>query len=249
MPGFSITLDTKRLDQKMKKLRGPLLPKVMVRTLNDLAFKGRQGVQQDLPSIFDAPTPFTVRGVRYQKATLQRPESAVFMSDEAAKGTPAGTYLQPQAKGGQRRQKRSERAMERAGILGRNEGWVPGKALRLNRYGNVTGPRMVQILSQLKAFSEVGFQANVTARSKARKPNRKQYFVPRPGSSLPRGVYERYGRGRRKARPVLLFVPLPRYTPRFDIAKVVGRRVERDIERTFSRALGYEMARAGVRNR
>lgn len=139
--------------------------------------------------------------------------------------------------------------MERIGVLGRGEGWVPAKSMRLNRYGNVPGPRIVQILSQLKAFEEVGFQANITARSKARKPNRKQYFVPRPGSKLPRGVYERFGRGQRKARPVLMFVKLPTYRRRLDLPGIVRKDVQRNIERTFSRALRYEMGREGVKNR
>lgn len=248
MPGFTITLDTKALDKKLETLDKRVLAKTVVRTLNDLAFKGRVRVQETLPRVFDRPTPFTVRGVRYDQASLQRPTSSVFFSDDAAKGTPPTDYLQHHAKGGARRRKRSERAMERIGILGSNEVWAPARAMRLDRYGNVPGSRMVQILSQLKAFSEVGYLANVTARSKARKPNRKQYFSPRPGSNLPRGVYERYGRGRRKVRPVLMFVKMPAYRRRLDLEGIVRKHVGRNIERSFSRALGYEMGRAGIKS-
>lgn len=248
MPGYSVTLDTRLLDKKLQKLASPVLGKVVVRTLNDLAFRGRKAVQDTMPRVFDRPTPQTIRSVRSDFAKLQNPVASVYISDDPNKGTPPSTYLQAQARGGQRRQKASERRMERIGILGRGEGWAPAKAMRLNRYGNVPGPRMVQILSQLKAFTEAGFSANVTRASRARKPGRKQYFVPRPGSSLPRGVYERHGRGQRKVRPVLMFVKLPRYRRRFDITGIVRKEAGRRIEQAFSRALGFEMARAGLKN-
>lgn len=251
MPGFSITLDTKLLDQKMNALVNKrVIAKAMVGTLNSLAFKGREKVQQTLPRVFDQPTPWTIRGVRYGQATLQRPTSSVFMSDDPNKGIPPARYLQPQAKGGRRRQKRSERAMERIGLIGRGEGWVPGDDMKLNRYGNVPGARMIQILSQLKALERVeGALQNQTARSKARNPRRKQYFSPRPGSKLPRGVYERYGRGRRQVRPVLIFIKLPTYRPRLDIPGIVRKEAARRIESTWARNLGFQMGRAGVRNR
>lgn len=245
---LNFIVDTKGLEKNLETLER-VIAKAMVGTLNSLAFKGRAKVQETLPRVFDRPTPWTIRGVRFEQATLQRPVSSVLMSDDRSKGTAPTQYLHAQARGGLRRQKRSERAMERIGILGRGEGWVPGDDMKLDRYGNVPGARMVQILSQLKAFSEVGALANVTTRSKARNPRRKQYFSPRPGSKLTRGVYERYGRGRRQVRPVLVFIKLPTYRRRFDLAGIVRKDVSRRLETTWARNLGFEMGRAGVKSR
>jgi hypothetical protein len=56
--------------------------------------------------------------------------------------------------------------------------------LRLNAYGNLTGPAYVRVLSGLKGFREGGYTANTKGAS--------SFFVGEPGG-LPRGIYARVG--------------------------------------------------------
>src|SRR5690606_25274024 len=113
--------------------------------------------------------------------------------DAPDKGTPPVDVLGHHVFGGQRVAKRSEKQLQRAGLISANERVVPGDGMRLNRYGNVPPAEMVRILSAIRAFAEVGSAANITARSRARNPGRDQYFWS-DGTHLPRGVYRRVGR-------------------------------------------------------
>lgn len=246
MASFNFVIDTKGLEAKLTKLERQVLPAARVRAMNDVAFQARGTIQKLLPLVFNQPTGFTTRSALYRKATLQAPVAEVFIRDDAAKGTPPSKYLQPQVRGGQRRQKGAERQLARAGLIGRDEGWVPGRAMKLNRYGNVPSGKIVQMLSQIRAFGEQGYQANVTARSRSKAKGK--YFVPNPATRnrLPRGVYERYGPKGRRIRPAMLFVKLPSYQRRLDFRGAVTQDINRRMPESFRRALAYELRRAGL---
>lgn len=250
MASINFIIDTKGLERKLTKLERQVLPAARIRAMNDVAFQARGTVAKLMPLVFDQPTAFTTRAALYTKATPARPVAEVFIRNDAAKGTPPATYLQPQVRGGFRSQKGAERQLARAGIIGRGEGWVPARAMRLNRYGNVPSGKVVQMLSQIRAFGEQGYQANVTARSRARgkAKGRGDYFVPNPATRnrLPRGVYERYGPGKRRIRPVMLFVKLPSYRPQLDFSGAVRQDINRRLPDSFRRALAYELRRAGL---
>lgn len=241
MSRFDVILDTKRLEAKLTKLEKQALPAATVRAINNSAFQARQTTQKLLSLELDRPTPFITRGVLVTKATPQTRVGEVYVRKEASASRSPSDYLLHHERGGQRFRKRSETLLEKRGLLGRNESIVPGSGIRLNAYGNIPGSRMVAILSQVKAFEEVGFKANVTKRSAKRNPRRKQYFSPRPGSKLPRGIYERYGKG--KAKPVLLFVPLAQYKKRTNITSAVRQDVNRRFPEEFRRALAFEVRR------
>jgi hypothetical protein len=252
MAAFNVVIDTKVFEQRLTKLEREQLPFARSLAANQAVFETRAVLQRAMPLFLDEPTPFTVSGVRYKKGTKDSPAAEIYISDDAAKGTSPKQYLQALIRGQRRRQKRSERVLARAGLISDDEGWVPATrtspnppAIRLNRYGNVTGGKITEILSGIRAFGEEGFQANITATSRARgkKRRRAEYFVSR-GGKLPRGIYQRFGRrskarhkyntlpaGRpvtgRQIRPVLLFVKLPVYSKQFDfygIAEKEGRR-------------------------
>lgn len=261
MASINFIIDTKGLEQKLTKLERQVLPAVRARSLSFVAQDARGTVQKVMELSLDRPIPYTRRAVRFESATVEDPVAAVYISSDPNKGIPPSTYLREHVTSGTRGQKPSERLLQRAGLLGRNEGWSPARAMRLDRYGNVPPSRLVQILSQLKAFSEVGASMNVTAASRARNKGRTQYFVPKPGSRLYRGVYERHGprpkikKGPRKGqpgvprriRPVLLFTPLPSYQQRFDFAGAVRQDVRRRLPNAWRRAMAYELRRAGMR--
>lgn len=175
---------------------------------------------REVTRVFDRPTPTTQNAFYWQPATKDRTVLTIGIKDFLPKGTAAAKYLLAEIEGGSRRLKRSERQLSRSGIMGNRGFWVPGAGLRLNAYGNVTGPQMVRILSAVKAFGEEGYLGNVTARSKRRTVSARageRYFVPRPGSGLAPGVWLEKGSGkRRRIVPILLFVPTVSYRKRFD---------------------------------
>ena len=237
-------IDTSLLSRKLSALQLEQLPFAVSLAINKAAAKVRQKEELNLKFALDRPTPFTLRSVLLTRPANKR---GPFERDEAAKGTPPVKYLRPLVRGGGRRKKRFERALEAAGILGRNEYTVPGKGARLNQYGNMSAGQIVQVLSALKAFNESGFLANRSSRPGARKNARtKGYFVARRGrltsrgnerwtSRLPEGIWENYGRG--KVRPILLFVRPPRYTPILKFREVAEQAWRQEFAGEFRSAM------------
>lgn len=235
--------DADRLLKKLSDVEKRQLPFATSKALNLTAKEVKTEVRKEMPRVFDRPTPFTLNSVYMSPATKKELYAEVWLKDFAPKGTPAVEYLAPQVYGGPRRQKRSERWLQWRGILPSGMFWAPGSGARLNQYGNISGGRITQMLSALKAFPEVGYMANITERSKKRNRKPRDYFAARPNRShLPPGVYERYGRKQRNIRPVLAFIRQPYYRPRlpfFTIARRVhAREFGRQFEKSWREALG-----------
>jgi hypothetical protein len=249
-------IDTTLLSRKLSELQLQQVPFALSLAINKVAATVREKEELNLKFAINRPTSFTVRSVLLSRPANKRGpfQRDVFLRDEATKGTPPAKYLEPLVRGGPRRKKRFERALEAAGILGRNEFTVPGKGARLNQYGNMSAGQIVQILSGLKAFSETGFIANRSSRPGARKNARtKGYFVARRGrltergrergsSRLPEGIWQNYGN--RKIRPLLLFVRPPRYQPILKFRQVAEQVFRSDFSKEFSQALRQSLRTA-----
>jgi hypothetical protein len=201
-----------------------------------------------MAEVFDRPTRFTLNSLYVKPATKTDLASAV-LPKEGFGSIPAWRFLGPQIEGGPRQKKSHERALERAGILNRNEYVVPGAGVKLDSHGNVPGPTIVRILSQLGAAERsAGYKANMTNRSRKRSVRRAggQYFVMRkPGA--PPGIYQRANQGapvaggvgptRHQIIPVLLFVSAPTYAPRFPFHEIAQRVFAENFDRHFRIAL------------
>lgn len=212
--------------------------------LTRTAQKAVPAVQREMRDVFCNPTPYTLSGLRVEPATKTRLTATVMLKDDATKATPAAKYLLPQIKGGQRGQKRFERALQAVGAMPAGYRAVPGSGARLDSFGNMSRGQIVQLLAYFRAFPEMGYKANMTRESRvrlARGTKRKQgyaYFVGRPGDRLPLGIYQRIGFGFGSAiRPVLLFVRSAVYTERFDFEYVVRKTVETEFPAEFARAM------------
>src|SRR5690606_33547798 len=110
------------------------------------------------------------------KGTKESPAALLYIPSNPDKGAAPTDVLGHHIFGVERVAKRSERQLMRAGLISPNERVVPGEGMRLNQYGNIPSSTMIQILSAIRAFTEAGFQANITERSKGRNKNRAQYF-------------------------------------------------------------------------
>jgi hypothetical protein len=145
------------------------VPFAAARALTQSAVTGRKDVQQELPRVFDRPTPFVVNGIRYemaQKAAVRdgAVQARVYISDDASKGVSPRQVLAAQLAGGGRALKRFELAFVRLGLLTGGEVMVPAKGRTdlLDQYGNVRAALLVQLLSYFQAFGEQGYRANAT---------------------------------------------------------------------------------------
>lgn len=130
------------------------LPFAAMLALNRTAAEVKGTLVKVMESKFDRPTPWVLNSFVVRPATKRHLEAIVQSRLWAGKGTPAYKSLAAEASGGPRRMKSSEKRM--GAFL------VPSKFMKLNQYGNVTGPEYVRLLSQMGAFPETGYQANAT---------------------------------------------------------------------------------------
>lgn len=229
--------------------------------LTRIAQDVKRAEQDALPRVFDRPTPYTMNSLFMRSATKREPAAEVWFKDRraTAKGTAAADYLSPNVYGGDRNRKRMEVALQRIGLLPAGMIAVPGKAAKLDAYGNMDRGEIVRVLSWLQAFGEQGYRANSTAKTRARiaKGSIKrgvrghEYFVSRGRGwwfgaggwrrgreqHLAPGVYRRFKFGfGQHIEPVLMFVRAPVYKRRYPFFEIA--------QRTFQRVAGGHMRRA-----
>lgn len=217
-------------------------PFVIAKALTSTAQEVKKGLQPEMTKAFDRPTPFTLNSLMLTPATKQNLEARVWLKDFAGKGTPASKYLLPQIYGGNRKHKGFENILIRSGIMPDNMFAVPSANAPLDQYGNMRGSFITRVLSYIKAFSEVGYIANRTKKTTARKTQ--QYFVVNPsnrvegrsGKPLPYGIYERNSRG---IKLIIAFVKQPKYQIRFKFGELANAIVAQNFRPKLSAAIEY----------
>lgn len=192
-------------------------------------------------SVFDRPTRYTLNALKVTPATKQNLSAQLGFKEFG--GTPAWKYLGPQVRGGGRRKKRFELALQAAGLMLASEYAIPGQAARMDGSGNMSRGQITQILSALGAQAD-RYQ-NTTRRPK--RGNRKRnldYFVLR-GTKAANGIYLRVGR---RAVPVVLFVASVSYRKRFpyydEARRVIPRSFRTHFRAGWQRFVEGEMRRA-----
>ncbi|MGH6625159.1 MAG: hypothetical protein ACRECD_01205 [Burkholderiaceae bacterium] len=224
-----------------------------MQSINDTAFKVRDELQREMRAKFDRVTPYILRSVQVTKATKQSMTATIEPKYMGGKGIDPQKILRAQIFGGSRRLKRSEVALNRAGILPAGYVIVPGDAVPLDVYGNVKGGFIVQLISYFQAFGEQGYKANMTAKRKASlaKRGRKQgyktiggveYFVNygklrggRGGKHLHPGIWARTGIHGSDIKPILMFVRAPNYQTRLDFFGVSRPTIDQEFPKFFER--------------
>jgi len=223
--------------------------------LNRAAYAGAQAAKAGMRKAFDKPTPWVLGGVRYIKATKARPVSQVDLDFWGNKQQVAvDQVLYAEIRGGPRKMKRHEVALQRAGILPPGMFAVPGAAAQLDAYGNMVSGQIVQIISWFKGFGEQGYKANATDASRRRlaKGSKRtgaqgfEYFaLAKPHGKLPPGIYQRFTFAQGSAvKPVMIFVPQPKYRVRFPMRKVVLDAALAEFKRQYPIAVAEAMRTA-----
>jgi hypothetical protein len=238
-------IDVSQLDQLAaftSAVRGNL-EKDLARAITLAAYDARDHLKGVTPRYVDRPTKWTVNSVFVEPAKPGKLSARFGFKDTAFKGTPAAKYLQPMVGGGPRALKRSERQLQGSGALRGYEYMVPADVhpLRLNSYGNLSGPAYIQMLSRLKGFSSEGSTQNVSgARRSQVKRRQSDYFVGAPGG-LPRGIYARVGPRSRNGglargfHTVFYLTQQPRYQATFPVRQILSQEFSRKFPGIFER--------------
>lgn len=240
---MQIKVDIKGLDEVkswLKSIPEKQIPFAMSKAINETAKEVKADLVNEMKRVFDRPTSYTLNSVFIKPANKRDLTAYVGLKEWGWKGLDANKYLSPQIFGGNRGFKRSERSLQRAGLLPSGMYWTPGKGARLNSHGNISGGQITQILSVLQA--SVDTAQNMTARSKVRNRKPREYFVGKPGGGrLPLGVYERRGR---KIKPILTFIKGPNYKPRFLFFETGQKTVDRVWLKKIGEAIQYALSTA-----
>lgn len=244
---LSIKADFSRLERALLDMSKELAGKTAATAVSRTAARARLDMRDKLQHVFRDPTPFTVNSIRFS-ADVPNREATLYISEDGAKGTSPAKYLRAEIMGGQRRDKRSERALIDRGMMEPGQQIVPGKGARLDSYGNIPGARIVKILSALSAFGEQGYSANISQarRRKLRKlgmavkKTGTDYFIGRDKDGRPRAVYHLVGPG--DVRPELYFVDRrTTYKPRFDFTgmahEIFADKWPKEMRRAFYEAM------------
>ena len=254
MADLQLTIRTENLDEvreALARLSGPQARQAYANAINDTAFKVRGEMQKELRSRFDRVTPFIGNAPKVFKATPDKLTASIaptldsrnMPSTGGKVGVDPQQVLQAQEFGGRRRDKKSEVALRRAGIL------LPGWQTAIPRdpypgsddgRGNLRGAFITQLLSYLQAFGEQGYKSNMGDKRKRNMRNQQgignistrkvykttlgvRYFVSYGRSRdhhLAPGIWAASGTHDVRIKPVLMFVRPGTYRPLISMERI-----------------------------
>lgn len=242
---ISVTVDASSVMSALDRFGTQTAPFLTAKVLTNAAFKARDALATEMQSVFDRPTPYTLRSPWVTPAVQGDPNPAaiVGIKDFGGGGVPPWKFLMHHIEGGPRREKASERQMRATGILPTGWSIIPARGAELDAYGNITGAQMVKILSAINAFTEVGYSANAYGKRGRGKRRGESYFAIRPGHpGLPPGIYRRTPQGGHIM--VFTFGKTPQYSPRFDFDGIVREAVETYVGRVAAAVMREAMQSA-----
>lgn len=256
MSSFSVEISARMLGQaellaQLHGLTGSQAAGAYAKAINDTAFEVRRAMQAEMRAQFDRPTDYILRSPRVKMATAARLSASIAPDYMGGKGIDPQKILRAQGEGGTRRDKRSEVALRRVGILPNGMQTAipatpyPGSD---DGRGNLKGSFLVQLLAYFQAFADEGrgFKANMTEKGYKRvhkgtkKAAGRRYFVAygkaRGGarttamgeadartSHLAPGIWAASGTGGADVRPVLMFVKRAHYSVRLQGEAIAKR--------------------------
>lgn len=202
--------------------------------------KTAQAAQRDVVAAMslsiDRPTRFTLNSTFVRPATKSKLWAEVGIKDFAAKGTPAARYLFPIIHGGDRGDKRSERAMRFRGLLKPGQYLIPGDDAPLNQHGNLTAGQVVKALSNIGGQIDTYQNTTSTKAKKRQKASGRQYFMM-PG----KGIFWRQGKG---LRSFLIIGRRPHYQKQFDFYGIVAKSAQNHLPAEIDAAIDYALSTA-----
>lgn len=236
-----ITLDVRGLAEIQRALRGLAegqIPYAMMMAINSTAYQVMQAERAEIKRVFDRPTPFVQRGVRYDKATKKTLTATVYVAPEA------GQALIAHVEGVPRKAKTYEALMRNAGVLPPGRYVVPGAGAKLDRYGNIDSDQLAAILTSLGLLSAQSRAARTTKKRAKAIAGAGAYFVGGQGNAahLHAGIWQR--QGQRGIRPIVLFVSKTTYAARYQFVETARAVAARNFAANFEKAWQKAIATA-----
>lgn len=225
----------------LQQLAGDLPQRALADVFNHTAYQARQALHAEMASVFDNPTPWTLKSVKvFEAKPGPEPVAALWIDDyRTSKDIAPDRWLKAEVFGGPREDKGLERLLRAKGILPPGLFIVPGAGARLDRYGNLSMGQIAQLKSGLMIADRSGYTGNASrSKRSVAKGNAQAFFVMRRGKT-PIGIAERRGKG--QMHMVLAFVRQPQYRSLLDFHGVVRRvadeRIEANVDRAIVKAL------------
>lgn len=254
---FEINTNADQVSEFFNSVAQRQLPFAALRTTQELANRIRVDVLSEMEKEFHKPTPnFTLRSIeviRYKD--LDNPHTWVGLKLDR----PWQDALKHQMKGGGRRYKRMEGALQR--FMPHGYQIVPAEGCPLDSYDNPRPSFIVQMIAYFGAFGEMGYKANMTTETKGRfhKKLQKQnggakieYFIYDPrkvnerrgsGKRLLPGVYQRRTFGKHvRVIPIFLFVKPGNYKRVIELPEIAKEIVNTFGPQEFATQLRRAMA-------
>lgn len=225
--------------QTLDRLEREQLPFAAALALTGTAQDVKQALVEDMKSVFDRPTRWTLNSLFIEPATKERMMARVWMKDDAdSGGRPAVEWLSPQIYSGPRDHKRSEKLLSDAGALPVGQYIMPAAGVKLDAHGNISRGTMNKVMSGLGAQFDKYANSTDSRRSIG---NLRRYFILKRGSR-PLGIAERTGKGKAGMRMVIAFGSRPQYSKRFDFHGRAKAVAEDQLPIRFELALARALA-------
>jgi hypothetical protein len=238
---------------EIRALVGTKVPLVTAKALTFIAQGAQREIVRTMPQVFEGgATAYTLNATRIEPASVQRLVARVAVKDRSSNnGTLPEDYLLPQVDGGRRKEKRFERNLRYAGVLGPGQRAVLGRSVPANlltAQGNLKRGEIQRILTATRTTFDPAQRKSSSARSRKNARNA-PYFVGgldqvsivggelavTKGAMAP-GIYRRQPDG--GILPILVFVrKAPSYRPRLPFEDIARRVAEREFPSTFTRLL------------
>lgn len=181
--------------------------------LTRTAWDVRKELNEEMQSVFDNPTPFTMRAFRVDMAKAGDLTATVYAGKEQAR------YLRPEIEGGERNAKGFERKMHLFG----GQVALPGAGAKLNRYGNMPLDFIKKVSADVNSSGSAG-----------------RFFVGTPKGWLNDGTFDgiwtRVDNNNRLVR-VMAFANDATYEKRFNMSAIAGHTVDQVFASQLAKAM------------
>lgn len=241
---LTLKLDQRDLKNRMARLEQRDIKVAAAWAVNDTARDVLKHVQDRMDVVFDRPTRFAKNAMTIRGARPNKLEATI----EERPSVGRRHFLKVQQTGGERPRTGIESLLKaQVDYDGNLAAVIPANGAKLDAFGNWSRGERNQVMSQLKAGREVGFNSNETegSRKRSRAKSRARYFIPQKPTRLTPGVYKRDGRG--KVTKILHFTTaMPTYRPRLDFFGQIERQFEMRLPAHLERTIDKMALRRGV---
>lgn len=224
---MTITLDTKAFDKGIAQL-GKQLPYITMLALNNTAFEAQKDLKSAVKSKLKLSNQSMPNAFRVKKATKQTLEARVFVDEFSWQYRALVHHFE----GGDRERKGTEKALQYAGVMGKDKILTPSGGIKIKP------TTYVRIMSYLKLNYKAGYTANLSQKSSKRKrTDNTQYFIATKRDNrtrhLAEGIYARLGDS---PQSLLTISDKPTYTKRIDIDEIVQQTIKDKFDVFFNAA-------------